>query len=217
MRIVEGKKQREVAPEAFAELAQGYARVALDIGTGDGRFVLRQARAEPQTLWIGLDAVGEAMADSARRARAKPAKGGAPNALFAVARAEALPPELAGLCDAIGVNYPWGSLLKAVAEPDPAVMAGIAGCARPGARIAILINLAPFADPDQRARLGLSPLDAGLAETRLRPAYAEAGIAIDAIETVHDLPAATAWGGRLVKGSGRETLSIKGVFSKSGA
>lgn len=218
MRIVEGKKQRDLPAEAFRDLAAAFERVALDVGTGDGRFVLRRARAEPDTLWLGLDAVAEAMADSARRARAKPAKGGAPNALFLVARVEALPPALHGACDAIAVNYPWGSLLKAVAEPVPEVLAGLAGCAKPGAAISVLINLAPFEDAEQRARLELSPLDPAIAHERLHPAYRAAGIALTRIETVRgDLPERTAWGSKLVKGSGRSTLVLEGYRLKSGA
>ena len=210
MRIVEGKKHRELSPEAFAELAAGFAKVALDLGTGDGSFVLRRARAEAETLCIGLDAVAEAMAESARRARAKPAKGGAANALYIVGRAEALPPELVGRCDEITVNYPWGSLLKAVTEPLPDVLAGIAACAKAGARVALLINLAPFQDPEQRDRLGLSELDAEIAAERLTPAYEAAGLKITEIETLlGDLPERTSWGRRLVVGSGRGTLVVE--------
>lgn len=211
MRIVEGKTQRDLTDAAFRALAESYARVALDIGTGDGRFVLRKARAEPDTLCLGLDAVAEAMADSARRARAKPAKGGAANALFLVARVEALPEALNGLCDTVTVNYPWGSLLQAVTEPIPEVLADLAACAKPGTAISLLINLAPFEDADQRARLGLSPLDTQAAQERLLPAYRAAGIDLARIETVRgDLPERTAWGSKLVKGSGRSTLVLEG-------
>ncbi len=212
MKVVEGKKQRDLTPAAFAALAADYARVALDIGTGDGAFVLRRARAEPETLCLGLDAVAEAMAGSARRARAKPAKGGAPNALFLVARAEALPPALQRLCDEITVNYPWGSLLRAVSAPQPEVLAGIAACAKPGARLSLLINLAPFVDPEQRARLDLPELDETTARQRLIPAYAAAGLRIHSIETLRgDLPERTSWGRRLVVGSGRSTLAIEAI------
>ncbi|WP_119166053.1 class I SAM-dependent methyltransferase [Algihabitans albus] len=210
MRIVEGKKQRDLSPEAFADLASGFAGIALDLGTGDGSFVLRRARTEPGVLCIGLDAVAEAMAESARRARAKPAKGGAANALYVVARAEDLPSELAGRCDAITINYPWGSLLKAVSEPQQEVLAGIAACAKPGARVTLLINLAPFEDPDQRDRLGLNELDAELAEQRLGPAYLAAGLKIGKIDLhLGELPERTSWGRRLVVGSRRKTLEIK--------
>jgi len=212
MRIVEGKTQRDLSDEGFVALAAGFRRVALDVGTGDGRFVLRKARAEPETLCLGLDAVAEAMADSARRARAKPAKGGAPNALFLVAPVEALPPGLRGICDTVTVNYPWGSLLQAVTTPILEVLADLAACAKPGAELSVLINLAPFEDQDQRARLGLAPLDSEIAQERLLPAYRAAGVALERIETVRgDLPERTAWGSKLVKGSGRSTLVLDGI------
>jgi 16S rRNA (adenine(1408)-N(1))-methyltransferase len=59
--------------------------VTIDLGTGDGRYVLRTAAERPDTLAIGLDANAAAMAASARRATRRDAL---PNALFAVVAAE---------------------------------------------------------------------------------------------------------------------------------
>jgi 16S rRNA (adenine(1408)-N(1))-methyltransferase len=59
--------------------------VAIDLGTGDGRFVLAEAAARPDTLVIGLDADPAGMAEASRRAARRNAL---PNALFAVAAAE---------------------------------------------------------------------------------------------------------------------------------
>jgi 16S rRNA (adenine(1408)-N(1))-methyltransferase len=59
--------------------------VAIDLGTGDGRRVLRVAAARPETLTIGVDANAAGMADASRRAARR---GALPNALFAVAAAE---------------------------------------------------------------------------------------------------------------------------------
>ena len=62
-------------------MAAGYRRIAIDLGTGDGRFVLAAAAAQPDTLVIGLDANAAGMREASRRAKL-------PNALFAVAAAE---------------------------------------------------------------------------------------------------------------------------------
>jgi 16S rRNA (adenine(1408)-N(1))-methyltransferase len=59
--------------------------VTLDLGTGDGRYVLAAAAARPDMLVIGLDANAAGMAESSRRAARRGAR---PNALFAVAAAE---------------------------------------------------------------------------------------------------------------------------------
>ena len=59
--------------------------MAVDLGTGDGRRVLRAAAARPDTLVIGVDANAAGMAEASRRAARR---GALPNALFVVAAAE---------------------------------------------------------------------------------------------------------------------------------
>jgi 16S rRNA (adenine(1408)-N(1))-methyltransferase len=59
--------------------------VAVDLGTGDGRYVLAAAAEQPETLVIGVDASASAMAEAARRAALRV---GLPNAVFVVAAAE---------------------------------------------------------------------------------------------------------------------------------
>ncbi|HEY0301768.1 MAG TPA: 16S rRNA (adenine(1408)-N(1))-methyltransferase NpmA, partial [Rhizomicrobium sp.] len=102
------------------------------MGTGDGRFVLDRARREPRGFHIGLDPVADAMADASRRAAAKPARGGLDNALFLQASLETMGGELGGLADRITVNYPWGSLLRAIALPDVGLLTQLAALAKPG-------------------------------------------------------------------------------------
>jgi 16S rRNA (adenine(1408)-N(1))-methyltransferase len=89
--------------------------VIVDLGTGDGRYVLATAAACPDRLVIGVDANAAAMADAARKATArsgkpgkpgKPGRGGLPNALFVVAAVEALPVELAGVADLVTAHFP---------------------------------------------------------------------------------------------------------------
>lgn len=59
--------------------------MAVDLGTGDGRRVLRAAAARPDTLVIGVDANAAGMVEASRRAARR---GALPNALFVVAAAE---------------------------------------------------------------------------------------------------------------------------------
>ena len=95
----------------------------IDLGTGDGRFVLAAAAADPDTLVIGIDASAGAMAEASRRAARPARRGGLPNALFVVAAAEALPPELDGVADVVTIQLPWGSLLRGALALDEDVAA----------------------------------------------------------------------------------------------
>jgi 16S rRNA (adenine(1408)-N(1))-methyltransferase len=87
-------------------MAARHAATSVDLGTGDGRHVLAVAAARPDRLVVGVDANAAAMAEASRRAAAKPRRGGLPNALFVVAAAEALPPELAGVAELVTAHFP---------------------------------------------------------------------------------------------------------------
>ena len=186
----------------------------MDLGTGDGKFVLRCARAYPGRLHLGVDALEEQMSEAMRRAAAKPARGGAPNARFVVADATAPLPELAGRASLVTVNYPWGSLLRAVAAPEPAALGAIASLLAPGGRLVALLNASAAEDSAYAERLDLPPLDGEHVRTTLVPGWEAAGLAeVEArvLAADEEPPHRTSWGQRLVRGSGRETLLVSAV------
>ena len=181
----------------------------IDVGTGDGRFVLAEARARPGVLVVGIDAMAEAMSDASRRAGAKPSRGGVGNAVFVCAPAEELPGLLAGLADEITVNYPWGSLLRALALPDTGVLAGLARLGKPGARFTGAINVQPLRDEAQAERIGLTKAALLHDPTGFADAYASAGLDLRRTNRVsEDTAPATSWGRHLAV-SKRELLKIE--------
>lgn len=114
------------------DFRQAYSRVLVDIGTGDGRYVQHQAQADPTRLVIGVDACRDHLAATVRRAPA--------NALFIIANAEALPPELNGCADQITVNFPWGSLLTGLLTPESAVLSSLGRLVRSRAAVEVYLN-----------------------------------------------------------------------------
>ena len=150
----------------------------IDLGTGDGRYVLAAAAADPTRLVIGVDANADAMAESSRRAARPAARGRLPNAMFVVAAAKALPPELAGVADRVVIQLPWGSLLRGALALDEAAAAGIAGLVAPAGRVEVLLapavrdRLDPEVDVRRRIANGLADdwRRAGLELCEARPA-----------------------------------------------
>jgi 16S rRNA (adenine(1408)-N(1))-methyltransferase len=110
----------------------GDREVLVDLGTGDGSYVQHLALANPNGFFIGLDACRENLQKVSRQPR--------PNALYLIANAEALPAELAGIATAITINFPWGSLLGGLLEPQSEVIKGLQQLARPEANIEIRLN-----------------------------------------------------------------------------
>jgi 16S rRNA (adenine(1408)-N(1))-methyltransferase len=140
----------------------------VDLGTGDGRFVLAHAAAHPDRLVLGIDAHHAAMADASRRAARPQERGGLPNARFVVSSLEALPAELDALADLVTVQFPWGSLRAAAAGHEPTLTARLARLVRPGGRLDLLLADAERdggrpVDPEAvhavYERVGLRPVD----------------------------------------------------------
>jgi 16S rRNA (adenine(1408)-N(1))-methyltransferase len=111
----------------------------VDIGTGDGKHVLHEARRRPDWLVVGIDAAPAQLQRASTSAARKPAKGGLPNAVFAQGAAEALPLGLAG-AEELHVLMPWGSLLRGcLAAGD--VLPSLRSIATSDARLLVTLNL----------------------------------------------------------------------------
>ena len=172
--------------------------------------MLAQARKRPTTLFVGIDPVHSAMIDASRRAAAKPSRGGRPNAMFVQSGLEILPGEFDGIADEITVNYPWGSLLRAVALPEARPLSRLARLAKSGGQIEIQINVHPFHDPAYAARVRLSDALLILDREAFVDAYARAGLIVTDIVDVSANPRATRWGNQLAFGS-RQILCVRSV------
>jgi 16S rRNA (adenine(1408)-N(1))-methyltransferase len=207
MRRVVGKSTLDLDAAGFAALRRPYSGLVLDIGTGDGKHVLAEARRRPDSLVVGLDAGPDAMRRTALRAAAKPARGGAPNALFVWAAVEQLPAELTGVTEVHSL-MPWGSLLRAFVTPDVGVLRAIAEQCRPGAPFLITLNLHAWRPPVAEVGSSAEPTPSS-ALADLAPAYAEAGWTLTSADHPDDAALAdlgTSWTKRL--GSSRSELAV---------
>jgi 16S rRNA (adenine(1408)-N(1))-methyltransferase len=175
----------------------------MDIGTGDGLFVYQSARRNPRKFYIGIDPNVGPLAKVSERVHRKPLRGGLPNVLYVRAAVEDLPAELDGVADEVHVHFPWGSLLGAVAGPEPELLRNLRRVCCAGALLEVVIGLDPHRDRTELERLKLPPLSIAHVDSVLAPRYASAGFDITERGTI--LPAGwpelhTSWAKRL-KGS----------------
>lgn len=219
MEVIRGKRTFQVGSAEFHQLASGYARVVVDIGTGDGRFVYELARAHPQWFCMGIDPARENLEQYSARIYRKPGKGGLPNILYVIASAENLPPGLKGLAQIIHINFPWGSLLEAVVLADQRILANIAGISSPRGSLEMLINTGIFHDPIPIRVQDLPELSLDYIDNVLAPAYAEVGIAImegRVLSQEEMRQVQTTWGKRLAYGKDASTFYIKAEIGGQG-
>jgi 16S rRNA (adenine(1408)-N(1))-methyltransferase len=178
--------------------------VVVDVGTGDGRFVLRTAAADPASLVVGIDADQAGLRAGYSKARRQRLD----NTLFVVAGAEHLPAALAGRADEVHVQFPWGSLLRALLLPDPDVVRGLAHLAKPGGAVTLRLSITAH---DGVA--GMEALDAIGAQTIGRRVAAASDALVfggarpvtpDEAKRLH-----SSWAARLRVGHSREAWTLR--------
>ena len=152
--------------------------IVIDIGTGDGLFVYQSAKANPDKFHIGIDANPRPLEKVSEKIHRKADKGGLPNVLFLQAAVEDLPVELDGVADEVHIHFPWGSLLRAVATGERAVLESLRRLCAPGAFLEIIMGLDPERDRAEIDRLGLPELSVSFIDETLARRYRDAGFEI---------------------------------------
>ncbi|HEY3065081.1 MAG TPA: class I SAM-dependent methyltransferase [Methylomirabilota bacterium] len=211
MEVIAGRRRLALDHTALAALRSGFREVWLDLGTGNGVFAYDAARRHPDVLVIGVDTNRDNLREYSAKARRKPARGGLPNVLYVIAAAERLPEELAGVAAHVFVNFPWGTLLRGLVAPDPALLAEIRRAGGAEARLSLLLNFTLFTDEALVETLALPTVTRDYVERVLAPAYAAAGIAITEVKVLGPagVPYRTEWGQRLTVAGSRETLQVE--------
>ncbi len=189
--------------------------MVIDIGTGDGSYVLKKAREKPNTFFIGIDSNADNLRESSQKAAKRPDKGGLSNVLFVHANAESLPKELFGLAHEVTVNLPWGSLLTAVAKPDVSVLQEIAKICRPKASLSVIFGYELCNEQKMIEQCGLPELNPLYLNTILTEAYLRAGFTIQWCYLTQDelKKHPTTWAKKLGFGKKRQFIAIQGVAS----
>jgi len=164
--------------------------VIVDIGTGDGSYVYQSARRNPNKFYIGIDPNTGPLEKISEKIHRKPARGGAPNVLFIQSAIEDLPEELNGVANEVHVHFPWGSLLRAVATGDVALLQNLRRICAADGLLEVVIGIDPVRDKAELERLGVQPLTLDVVDSVIGPNYAAAGFEI--IE--RGVLAASEWG-----------------------
>ena len=192
--VVRGRTILALDGNEMVHAARASRRVVVDLGTGDGRWIYRLARANPDWCCIGIDANAAVMREPSWRAARKVARGGAPNAWFVLAAVESLPEALFSIADEVHVQYPWGSLRRMLLASDEDGLGRVAQVGKPGATFHITLNL--LAGDAERHAL-------------LPDTYARAGLDVRRLDRLAVSPG-TSWGKRIGQGAPMPVLIIEG-------
>jgi 16S rRNA (adenine(1408)-N(1))-methyltransferase len=134
-----------------------------------------------------------------------------PNLAYLRAAVEELPLGLAGVADQVTVVLPWGSLLAAVALPEPALLGRLRAVCQPGATLTLVLGTDAARDAGELGRLGLTGLAPRSLASRLGDGYAAAGFEIAHVRLLPPRELAgwpSSWARRLAHASGRSFAQV---------
>src|SRR5919202_895417 len=200
METIHGKQTHMLEATRLAAQLRPYRSVLIDLGTGDGRYVRSVAQACPEQLVIGLDACRENLRTASRNA--------APNALFVIANALDLPRELRGLASHITINFPWGSLLGALVNAEPALFDGLRMLALPGSLVEIRLNAGALVEA------GLSLEQGGIAVRQALRTYGFNAHPLVSLDAAALRACPTTWAKRLAFGRDPRALYLRASVSE---
>jgi len=190
--------------------------IVIDIGTGDGRFVSAMAKADPNKFFIGIDANVKPLEKPSMKATRKPNKGGLSNVMFVQAAIEDLPEEFDGVADEIHIHFPWGSLLRAVANGEDTALGSLRRVAATHCLLEIVIGIDPERDQTELKRLEIGELSEEYLRNVLSPRYLHAGFTITesgVLDRSEWSKINTSWTRRLKTNRDRRVLYLFGCAS----
>ncbi len=198
MEYIYGKQTGQLDGLTLAARLVGYTVVRLDLGTGDGRYVEQLARQNKQQFVIGIDACRENLTQASKRASG--------NTLFLIANGETLPAELRGIASFITLNFPWGSLLEGLFEPQSRLITCLQMVAKEDARLELRLNESAV---HQASRTLESACE------QVVTALERGGFALNSVQrlkvtSLRSFP--SSWARRLASGREGEVLSLSACY-----
>jgi 16S rRNA (adenine(1408)-N(1))-methyltransferase len=126
----------------------------LDIGTGDGRYIYKNALENPKNLYIGIDPAKN-LEDYQRQINRKRLK----NAQLIQSSIENYDPKVENFFDEISIILPWGNLLKYCVTVDKDFFQRISRWLKPGGELKVIFGFNEELEEKETKRLNLRDLN----------------------------------------------------------
>ena len=186
--------------------------VIVDIGTGDGEFVYKIAKENPDRFIIGIEPHHQGLEKTSAKIYKKPTKGGLKNALFVLGSLEELPKELDGIANQVFINFPWAGLLRGILLAEDVTWNPIKRLCKKGTLIDILLSYDKDREDNEFKRLDLPDIDLSFFKNVMTPKLEDKGLSVLEIKDVDykDLMKyPSSWAKKLSYGRDREYYFLR--------
>lgn len=198
MKLVKGNKIEDLSATEFEKIKQNFEKVEIDLGTGDGKFLLKKALENKNILYIGIEPAEKQLIESSKKAN----KNRLDNLIFVIGSIEVLPKEICNIADVVYINLPWGTLLEKVIKPSEDSVLILSNLLKKGGKLEILIGYSHDFEPSETKRLDLPEIDLDYIENVVIPVFEAGGFEKNKVEKLDNQAlkeVQTSWAKRLGK------------------
>lgn len=206
MRILRSSKEIEISNEEFLLKINGYNKLIIDLGTGQGSFVYYNALENRECFYIGLDSCG----DSMKKYAIKQYKNKVNNLIYVIMNAQKIDDIFKNRFSEIYINLPWGTLLEGIFKEELNIINSISLIALSGCKINICFSYDDRFEKCEIERRGLPKLNSEYFEKNFKPIYDKYNIDIKSIELKERVNFRSKWIHVLSESRGREFYLIVG-------
>jgi 16S rRNA (adenine(1408)-N(1))-methyltransferase len=167
MKVIKGNKVIEYSAAELTEACLSFDKIEIDIGTGDGRYIYKNALRSPNTFFIGIDPNQKQLEMYSKKAL----KNKITNISFVLNSIENLQEDFNGIADVVTINLPWGSLLQAIALPNETIITKFSTMLKTNGILKIIFGYTQETEPGEVNRLGLSIIDLNYINKAIGPAF----------------------------------------------
>lgn len=204
---VKGNNTDLINRTELENITSNFNKIIVDLGTGDGRFVYKNAKANPDNFYIGIDPSEKLLQEYSKKSN----KDKLNNTLFIRASIEMLPGELKGVANKLHINFPWGSLLGGIINTKEKIIKNMLFMLSKLAEVIIIFGYSPSAEPTETDRLNLEKINRGVIEKKIIPEFESKGLELVEIKKLKkdDLGnIESTWGKKLEFGQDRPVFKV---------
>ncbi|EKD95637.1 MAG: 16S rRNA methylase [uncultured bacterium] len=208
MKVVTGKSIKEVDKNELVNILNAYKKVEVDLGTGDGRYVYKNAKENSGTLFIGIEPIQKQLENYSRKSQ----KENITNAIYILGSVEYFPDELLGTADKLTIILPWGSLLQSITNPNYEKNSLISNILKSNGICEIVLGYSQEYEPNETERLELENLSVEYLKSTVIPIFEKNNLHLTEFGSLgkKDLkPIESTWSKKLSFGKNRPLYQLK--------
>lgn len=158
------------------DILGNYKEVIIDLGTGNGKFVLEEALRNPTNFYIGIDPISDNIVEYYKKKKKK--YKAITNFMFVISSIEDINDDLSSIADKVYVNFPWGSLLEGIVKGDHLILSNIRKLMNLSGEVNFTFTYSSIYEAGEISRRELPTLSLSYINEELRDKFTDSGLEI---------------------------------------